>query len=383
MTAVSGLRSNSARLATAQTRVSVPHRHFVPSKQSRSVLWLRTPSSVAQTLLSVLLMLAATAATAQPIAATNRGIVIAHDHVIELFDRSGKNVIWTTDGLPTPQTIVASNERIAVLDPLANEARIVELATGRGTAVRTGETPMAGVFIGPTLYLLERDARALERIGADGTRASISTGADPAFLRESNGRLYVYARGEGLVQEVSTMPFAIHRSVRVTPFASDFEIDSKNAYIIDPHGAKIGIVNLDSMQSGGSIDVGAVPVSFAFVSTGTSLTARTIAVADPSAKKVWLIEGAQSVTQAFTRGFLRGLIGLGLFGSGTSNFPTGVDRVFVRGPRWYAFDSSSGTLYRFTKSSSSVIAKNIRTFTVTTEGVVWWDDAVRRLHQAD
>jgi hypothetical protein len=328
-------------------------------------------------------MLAATAAHTQPIEATSRGIVIAHDQVIELFDRTGRNLIWKTAGLPTPQTIAASNERIAVLDPLSNEARIVELATGRGTTVRTGETPIAGVFIGPTLYLLERDARALERIGADGTRASISTGADPAFLRESNGRLYIYARGEGLVQEVSTSPFAIRRSVRVTPFASDFEIDSKNAYVVDPHSAKIGIVNLESMQTAGNIEVGAVPVSFAFASTGTSLTARTLAVADPSAKKVWLIEGAQSVTQAFTRGFLRGLIGLGLFGSGTSNFPTGVDRVFVRGSRWYAFDSSSGTLYRFTKSSNSVVARNIRTFAVAAEGVFYWDDAVRRLQQAD
>src|SRR3954453_7068177 len=186
--------------------------------------------NVAQTLLSVLLMLAPTAAFAQPIAATNRGIVVAHDNVIELFDRSGKNLIWKTDGLPTPQTIAASNKRIAVLDPLANEARIVDLATGRGTTVHTGETPVAGVFIGSTLYLLERDARALERIGADGTRASISTGADPAFLRESTCRLFTYARGEGLVQEVMTTPFAIRRSARVTPFASDFEVDSRNAY---------------------------------------------------------------------------------------------------------------------------------------------------------
>jgi hypothetical protein len=324
-----------------------------------------------------------TTATAQPIAATNRGIVVAHDNIIELFDRGGKNLIWKTDGLPTPQSIAASNERIAVLDPLANEARIVELATGRGTTVPTGETPIAGVFIGSTLYLLERDARALERIGADGTRASISTGADPAFLREANGRLYIYARGEGLVQEISTTPFAIRRTVRVIPFASDFEIDSKNAYIVDPHSAKISIVNLGSMQSAGNIDVGAVPVSFAFASTGSSLTARTLAVADPSAKKVWLIEGAQSVTQAFTRGFLRGLIGLGLFGSAASQFPTGIDRVFIRGSRWYAFDSSSGTLYRFTKSSSSVIARNIHAFTVAPEGVFYWNDAVRRLQQAD
>ena len=334
-------------------------------------------------LYALLLMLAATTANAQSIAATSRGIVVAHDNVIELFDRSGQNRLWKIDGLPTPQTIVASNERIAVFDPLVNEARIVELATGYAKTVRTGETPIAGVFIGSTLYLLERDARALERIGADGTRASVSTGADPAFLREANGRLYVYARGEGLVQEIGTAPFAVRRSARVTPFASDFEIDAKNAYIVDPQTAKIGIVDLVTMQPAGSIDVGGVPVSLAFASTGTSLTARTLAVADPSAKKVWLIEGAQSVTQAFTRGFLRGLIGLGLFGNGASQFPTGVDRVFVRGARWYAFDSSNGTLYRFTKSSSSVIARNVRSFAVSTDGLFVWSDAVRRLQKAD
>jgi hypothetical protein len=55
----------------------------------------------------------------------------------------------------------------------------------------------------------------------------------------------------------------------------------------------------------------------------------------------------------------------------------------MNGTRWYAFDSSSGTLYRFTKSSSSVAAKNIHSFTVAPEGVFYWSDAVRRLQQAD
>ncbi len=334
-------------------------------------------------LLTVVSTATAPTAIAQTLASTPRGIVVAHDGVIELFN--GGHVTWKSDGLPTPTRIVASNNRIALLDPLANQARVVDLATGRGTTMHTGETPIDGLFIGATLYLLERDARALERIGADGTRASITTGADPAFLREANGRLYVYDRADGIVQEISTSPFALQRSARVVPFGSDFEIDSRNAYIVDPHTAKISILNLATMQPAGSIEVGAVPVAFAFASSGTSLTARTLAVADPSAKKVWLIEGAQSITQAFTRGFLRGLIGLGLFGSGASQFPTGVDRVFVRGSRWYAYDSSSDTLYRFTKSTSSVMAKNVSasSFVVSAEGVFVWNDAVRRLQQAD
>lgn len=329
------------------------------------------------------LLLVSPPVVAQTLASTPRGIVVAHDGIIELFN--GGKVLWKTDGLKTPAQIVTSNTRVAVLDPLANEARILDLANGRGTTVRTGETPAGGVFIGSTLYLLERDARALERIAADGSRASISLGADPAFLRQANGSLYVYDRAGGMVREIGTSPFATRRTARVAAYASDFEIDAKNGYIVDPHTAKIGVLNLATMQPAGSIEVGAVPVAFAFASSGTSLSARTLAVADPSAKKVWLIEGAQSLAQAFTRGFLRGLIGLGVFGSGASQFPTGVDRVFTSGARWYAYDSSSGTLYRFTKSTSSVIAKNVNasSFVVAPEGVFLWNDAVRRLQQAD
>src|SRR2546428_14086114 len=93
-----------------------------------------------------------------------------------------------------------------------------------------------------------------------------------------------------------------------------------------------------------------------------------------------MIEGAQSFTQAVTRGFLRGLLGLGLFGGRASQFPTGVDRVIVRGSTWFAFDTSSGTLYRFTKSRSVVLAKGIApsAFSVGQDGVFIWNDAVRR-----
>src|SRR5439155_10927329 len=112
--------------------------------------------------------------------------------------------------------------------------------------------------------------------------------------------------------------------------------------------------------------------------------ARTLAVADPSAKRVWMVEGAQSFMQSVVRGFLRGLIGL-LYGGHESQFPTGVDRIIVRGSRSFAYDSSSGTLYRFTKKKSSVVAKGIapQAFSVGPTSVFFWDDAVRRLQQVD
>jgi hypothetical protein len=316
-------------------------------------------------------------ANAQVVAATPRGVVVAHDGIVELPS------VWTSAGLQTPEAVVTSKDQIAVLDPLANEARIVDLATGRGSTVRTGETPIAGVFSGGALYLLERDARALERIGADGTRASISTLADPAFLREHDGLLYLYSRAEGVVQEIGTRPFAVRRTAKTAPFGSDFEVDGRNAYVVQPRAGKIAVVNLAAMKAAGTIDAGAVPVDIDFTSGGTALTARTLAIADPATKKVWLVEGAQSTGEAFLRGFFRGLLGLGLFGSRQSQFPTGVDRVYARGARWYAYDTSSGTLYRFTKRTSATVAKDIapHQFAITYEGVFVWNDAVRRLQK--
>jgi len=149
----------------------------------------------------LLLAFLAAPAFAQSIAATSRGIVVAHHDRIQLFNNAGSAVVWTTDGVAIPASIVTGDERVAVLDALSSDVRIVELASGRGTTMKCGETPVGGVFLRRALYLLERDARALERIGADGARASIELAADPAFLRESNGLLYVYSRAAGVLQE--------------------------------------------------------------------------------------------------------------------------------------------------------------------------------------
>src|SRR6185436_17375024 len=106
----------------------------------------------------------------------------------------------------------------------------------------------------------------------------------------------------------------------------------------------IRLVDLRTMKATSEIAVGAVPVDLAFAGGGTALTARILAVADPSGKRVWLTESTQSMTEAVARGFVRGLLGLGLFGGQGSQFPTGVDRVETRGKGWVAYDSSSRTL---------------------------------------
>lgn len=325
----------------------------------------------------LVLLFAAVPALAQQVASTPRGIVVAHHGTVELFNVKSLDVVWNSGGVLKPTQIVAGEDRVAVLDALSNEVRVVELGSGHGTTIRCGETPVDGVFHGRAFYLLERDARALERIGADGAGASINVGADPSFLRAANGRLYVYARTAGILQEITTAPFAVARSVSVAPFASDLQLDGDNAYLVYPREAKIRVVALSTMKPAGETAVGAVPVALAFASP------HTLAVADPSAKRVWMIEGAQSFRQAFLRGFFRGLLGLGIRPNRNSDFPTGVDRVLVRGNLLFAYDTSSETLYRVAKAKSTVVAKDLhpQSFAVTSDAVFVWDDAVRRLHR--
>ncbi|MEA2491542.1 MAG: hypothetical protein QOH21_3334 [Acidobacteriota bacterium] len=330
----------------------------------------RRESAALQTCVLVLFLLGLATpvfAVTSAVASTPRGTVVAHDGLIELF---GKNrILWRADGLDNPAAIVTGERRVAVLDTLANEAVVIDLASGKAQRRRLPESPTAGVFLGDRLFILARDARLL--VTENGT---IPLAADPAFLRATNDRIYVYSRITGIVEELDGT--RVTRRVRLAPFASDFEIDGRNGCLVDPRAGKIHTFALATMQPSDAIDVGAVPVDLAFTGGGTAITARTLAIADPSAKRVWLIEGVQSMGQAVARGFLRGLLGLGLYGGRASQFPTGVDRVLVRGKTWAAYDSSSRTLYRFTKSTSTVIAKELdpEAFTVTDEAIVWWQN---------
>jgi len=306
---------------------------------------------------------------AAAIAVTPQGTIVAHDRSIELH--ADTRVVWRANGVANPSLIATSATKAAAIDSLANEAAIADLATGRTTFTKTGETPIDALFASGQLYILNRDSHTLQR-----GSATIDVAPDPAFLRESRGMLFVYSRRDGVLQEIRTEPFAIRRRLTLAPFASDMQVDARYAYFTYPRAGKVVTVDLTNMKRFGEQKVGAVPISLAVLS-------RTIAVADPSAKRVWMFEGAQTLGQAVTRGFVRGLLGLGLFSNRNSQFLTGVDRVLVRGSTWLAYDSATGTLYRFSRSNATPIAQRVgpRAFAITSRGIVWWDDTALRLQK--
>ncbi|HYM60257.1 MAG TPA: hypothetical protein VEZ11_05130 [Thermoanaerobaculia bacterium] len=311
------------------------------------------------------------------IVATSDGFLVAQGEraTIELADRDGQ-ALWSTPGVDHPTKIVVADDgkRAAVLDPLNNQLRIVDLGTHTSTLVRTGETPVDAAFLGDALFVLDRDARLVERVTIGGAKAALQVPVDTIFLRAAGDRLYVYSRGDGVLVEIGTAPFATLRTATVRPHASDCIVARGNAYLLYPHDAQIARVSLASMTVEGQVNAGNMPMAIAVVSGPTALSALTFAVADPAAKRVWTIEAPQSTKAAVGHGFLAGVLGVGVFKGRASEFPTGVDRVAIAGSSSIAYDTSSGTLYRFTKKESSVLMKDVppNAWAVSPTGVAVW-----------
>jgi hypothetical protein len=313
----------------------------------------------------VLALLFAFPLFAQTVATTPRGVLVAHDGVIEL---QGK---WKSAGVTTPGAIATSDAKAAILDEIHDRVAIVDLGSGQTTVRRTQATPVSAAFAGNDLLIVDRDAHVIEK-----GELKIQLASGPEFLSVRNARAYVYSRIDGALQELGIEPFALLRTVAVKPFASAMQCDARNAYLVYPREGRVRVVDLAKMENAGEFRVGSVPTDIAIAGDPTALTASRLAIADPSAKRVWIVEGRQSSFQAFTRGFLRGILGLGLFGGRETKFPTGVDRVIAHGARWLAFDSSTGTLYSVTKEEAAVLARGLapQAFALTPEGVAYWQN---------
>jgi hypothetical protein len=318
------------------------------------------------------MLLSTPLASAQQMVAVGDRFFIAESGKVRLVSRDGTDV-WTASGVASPTCVVVGRARVAVLDAIHDSAAIYETDRGTRTNLRTAATPIAGTFVDDQLVVVARDARIIERFGRDGSRAQQPLGMDPSFVRRFGSTLVVYSRVDGRMQSFDGATLAGLREAFAAPFASDLEIGGTTAYLTYPREAKIRQFDLSTMKPAGELRVGTVPTDLDRASSGGLLSASSLAIADPGARRVWLIEARQSVTQAFLRGFVRGLVGLGLFRGSGREFPSGVDRVSASNGRWIAYDSLSGTIYRAEKKGSRVLATGVapHAWCVTDSGVSW------------
>lgn len=285
--------------------------------------------------------------------------------------------LWTADGVDSPRVIAHAGDRAIVLDSLNNEVLSLSLVDGTSKRFAVAATPVAAAFLGDDAYVLSRDGRRLQRLGRDGVVEQIETPADSAFLAVGTDRLYVYGRSGGVLEEFRGRPLTVTRRVEIPPFAADMESDHTALYLLYPRAGKMTVVLLRDFRAE-SQPVGAVPVDAAIEGTGTAITAGSLVVADPSSKRIWRSERSQSLSAAVSRGFIRGLLGLGLYHPSSPQFPTGVDRVAIDRFARLAYDSSTGSLFRFDGRKPRLVARDVApwAFAATPSGIAVWDPAV-------
>ncbi|HUF17349.1 MAG TPA: hypothetical protein VMS12_04805 [Thermoanaerobaculia bacterium] len=296
---------------------------------------------------------------------------------IRAFGDAGRKLLWSISGPAEPSTLVLSEDgsRAVILDTLHDQAFVVSTQDGSTERLTTAPGPVAALFRGNHLFILCRDGRELQRISRSGAVDSLELAPDTTFLEAGSRHLYLYSRIEGTVSEVDPQSLAVVRFRSFAGAASDFEIDDHYGYLTLPSSGSVLVFSLEEMRERERLAIGAVPMDLSVASDAGMLDAGALAIADPSSKRVWMSERSQSGAAAFGRGFLRGFIGLGLFAPKSSEYPTGVDRVWAASWGLAAYDSSTGTLYLVARGRASRVASGIPpgAIALTREGAAFWN----------
>jgi hypothetical protein len=310
-------------------------------------------------------------------------ILVAHEEEISRYERDGL-LSWSSAGPRHPREIALSDDRrfAAVADPIERTLWIVALADGAAKRVAASISPRELLFDGEELLLLSRETSAVLRLNRNGeVLATAQVGLEPSFLRITRGKLHVYSRIEGRLSELDPRTLTLLRSIELAPFAASMQAGGNDLWLAYPRAGRVVVVDLETFRPSAEMSVGAVPLDVAAGPEASVISAGEMMIADPSSKRIWRQERRQSVAAATGRGFLRGLIGLGLHMPRASEFPTGVDRLRMVAGRTYAYDTSTGTLYRAEKKGAVRLLEKIAwsAFDIDESGnVAFWSDQFKR-----
>jgi hypothetical protein len=317
-------------------------------------------------------------------------IVLADETSVRSFDAASLRQLWRVEfsGNDPLLSIDPESHQIAVTDRLKREVVFLD---HRGKAIGrriVEQFPVAALALNDGLLYTTRAGSLifLEPSGASRTVAEL--GPEAAFLRRRGEAVVAYSRTSGKAVIVDSVTLRALRTLSLAPYGSDLEIDGRYGYVTYPRRGKLAVFPLAGQKSGSAgsfeLESGAVPVDAVLSGTAGVTTAGEVIIADPSSKRIWRSERQQSLSEAVARGFVRGLLGLGIQGASATEFPTGIDRVALAGTQLYAFDSSAATLYRLERKRSSKVLTGIA-FTAIAflpDGhIVYWDDTTRQLRR--
>ena len=294
-------------------------------------------------------------------------IVVAHDGLIEGFDRSGQKQLWSAEGLASPSAIITSSDgkTMAVLDGFSDGVAIVSVADGTVELHEAPSTPVAAAFFGPDVWIVLRDQPRVLRITPDGEETEVAVALDPALITVSDQFVYVYSRPEGLLQEIDPKSAQVTRSLAIGTAGSDLEIrlpipggkPGAMAFLCRPaHGmvVAIDIIPWESRE----MNAGVAPIDLLIIPLGSQLSIDPgmSVIADP---------GQQALLLSSQPGA----------GRGPLRQPTATDRLTVTAAGLFAFDSNSGTVYRVERKATTKIASGLTatSWVPTNDALFTWD----------
>jgi hypothetical protein len=309
--------------------------------------------------------------------------LLARDSVTQIIAPSGV-VEWSAEGLEEPSFSVLSEDgsQIALIDSVNGVVNLLKPARRTSSKHVLGGSPVAALFLGDDLYVLCRDSRKIVRVSSGGMTNAASVPHDSTFIAAGGESIFVYSRVGGIMSEFRASSLTEVRQAAVAPFGSDLEIAGETAYVVVPQQAVVIAYSLVDLSERERYRVGAVPMDLVIQEQRAVQGPGVMVVADPSSQAVWRAERSQSVAAAFTRGFLKGLTGLGLGSPKSATFPTGVDRVWMDDAHTVAYDSAAGAIYDVTGPPRR-IAGNVPAGGISVGGgeVVFWDPEAAKVRR--
>lgn len=300
------------------------------------------------------MILAAILLTAMGWSGQTGTIVVAHDNVIDGFDRTGVKTLWSVKGLESPSSVVVSTDgsTAVVLDGFANRVAVVSIAVGAVDLHDVPATPVAAAFLGTDAWVILRDRSSVMRLR---DAKEIAVALDPAFIAVSEPYVYVYSRAEGVLQEIDPKTMAVRRTVETGSGGSDLEIREREAFVCRPLVAKIAAIDLPHMTSR---DLGCCqsPIDLAFEDTLRSY------IVDPTRQSAYVSKGSKDPGEG------RAIL-----------LPTPCDRLATGGAGVFAFDSNSGSIYHLSGATAGTVASGAAAFAITDKTLFWWDAARGKL----
>jgi len=299
-------------------------------------------------MLLFLIMTSVRVAAATPIVVSEREsnvVAVANEGRVIVRDATSGGIRYSIPIDLVPTLGVAGHGQLLLLDAIANRGYILDFTTRRSRLFETGETPVDATSFGEGFLILSRDSSSLTLETLTEKVRSIDVPPQSTLLEVSGSSSFVYSPSSGRLISVDRDLRSIATSV-ADKGASDLEVAQKFLYLVFPKRGKIDAHERDTLKMREHFSGGAVPVDLQVSGDPNVLGAGTLTIADPSSKRIWREEGSQSEIQAFSRGFMRGLLGLGLYKPKSTEIPTGVDRLIRSGKTIWAYDTSTRTLYR-------------------------------------